>query len=165
MVFFAAVIVCLLVIASPLLAQQAPVLVTQPIDNSVRTVLTGNVHPLARAQYDQGEAPSDLVLHRMMLVLKRSPQQESALEHLIENQQNKKSPSYHQWLTPSEFGIEFGPADSDIAAVTNWLTASGFEVASVSNGRTVIEFNGTAGQVKQAFGTAIHKYVVKGEPH
>ena len=64
-----------------------------------------------------------------------------------------------------EFGAQFGPADSDIAAVTNWLQANGFEVTQVSNGRTVIEFNGTAGQVKQAFGTAIHKYVVNGEEH
>jgi hypothetical protein len=163
--FVASLMACLFVIASPLSAQQAPVLVTQLVDNSVRTVLPGNVHPLARAQYDQGEAPSDLVLHRMLLVLKRSPQQETTLRRLIENQQYKKSPSYHQWLTPVEFGTQFGPADSDIAAVTNWLQASGFEVSQVSNGRTVIEFSGTAGQVKQAFGTAIHKYVVNGEQH
>ncbi len=161
----AIVIACLLVISSPLLAQQAPVLITQPIDNSVRTVLTGNVHPLARAQYDQGEAPSDLVLHRMLLVLKRSPQQETALRRLIENQQNKKSPSYHQWLTPSEFGTQFGPADSDIATVTHWLTSNGLAVNSVSNGRTFIEFDGTAGLVKQAFGTSLHRYLIKGEEH
>ncbi len=163
--FLALLIACLFVIASPLLAQQAPVLVTQAVDNSVRTVLPGNVHPLARAEFDQGEAPSDLMLHRMLLVLKRSDQQETALRRLIENQQNKKSASYHQWLTPVEFGAKFGPADSDIAAVTNWLLASGFQVTQVSNGRTVIEFDGTAGQVKQAFGTAIHSYIVKGEPH
>jgi len=160
----ASLIACLLVVASPLLAQ-TPALVTQPVDNSVRTVLPGNVHPLARSEFDQGEAPSDLVLHRMLLVLKRSDQQETALRRLIENQQFKKSPSYHQWLTPEQFGVQFGPADSDIAAVTNWLQASGFEIAQVSNGRTIIEFSGTAGQVKQAFGTAIHKYVVEGEEH
>ncbi len=163
--FLALLIACLFIIATPLSAQQAPVLVTQPVDNSVRTVLPGNVHPLARPDFDQGEAPSDLILHRMMLVLKRSAQQETTLQRLIENQQNKKSASYHKWLTPAEFGAQFGPADSDVAAVTNWLLASGFQVNSVSNGRTVIEFNGTAGQVKQAFGTAIHSYVVKGEQH
>ena len=161
----ASLMVCLFVIASPLLAQQPPVLVTQTVDNSVRTVLPGNVHPLARAEFDQGEAPPDLVLHRMLLVLKHSAQQETAMRRLIENQQYKKSSSYHQWLTPVEFGAQFGPAESDIAAVTNWLQASGFQVSPVSNGRTVIEFSGTAGQVKQAFGTAIHKYVVKGEEH
>jgi len=161
----AGLMACLFVIASPLLAQQAPVLVTQTVNNSVRTVLPNNVHPLARPEFDQGEAPADLVLHRLMLVLKRSDQQETTLRRLIENQQYKKSPSYHQWLTPVEFGAQFGPADSDIAAVTNWLQASGFQVSQVSNGRTVIEFSGTAGQVKQAFGTAIHRYLVNGEQH
>jgi subtilase family serine protease len=161
----ASLMACLFVIASPLLAQQAPALVTQTVNNSVRTVLPNNVHPLARPEFDQGEAPADLVLHRLMLVLKRSARQETALRHLIENQQYKKSPSYQQWLTPLEFGAQFGPADSDIAAVTNWLQASGFQVSQVSNGRTVIEFSGTVGQVKQAFGTAIHRYAVNGEQH
>ena len=156
---------CLFAIASPVLAQPAPALVTQTVNNSVRTVLPNNVHPLARAEFDQGEAPAELVLHRLMLVLKRSDQQETTLRRLLENQQYKKSPSYHRWVTPVEFGAQFGPADSDIAAVTNWLQASGFQVSQVSNGRTVIEFSGTAGQVKQAFGTAIHKYVVNGEQH
>ena len=163
--FLASLIACLFVTASPLLAQQAPVLVTQPVDNSVRTVLPGNVHSMARAQFDRGEAPSNLPLNRMLLVLKRSDQQEAAMRRLIENQQYKKSADYHKWLTPVEFGARFGPSDSDIAAVTSWLQANGFQVAQVSKGRTVIEFSGTAGLVKQAFGTAIHSFVVNGEQH
>ncbi len=161
----ATVIAFVMVVASPILAQQKPVLVTQPVDNSVRTTFVGNVHPLARAQYDQGEVPVNLMLHRLMLVLKRSDQQEAVLRSLIENQQNRNSSSYHQWLTPVQVGAQFGPSDSDIAAVTNWLQQSGFQLSAVSNGRTVIEFSGTAGQVKQAFGTALHKYVVNGEEH
>ncbi|MGB9203596.1 MAG: Ig-like domain repeat protein [Terriglobales bacterium] len=160
--FLASLIACLFVIASPLWAQSAPLLVTHAVDNSVRTVLTGTVHPLARAEFDRGEAPSNLVLHRMLLVLQRSPQQETALRGLIDDQQDKHSANYHRWRTPEELGANFGPADSDIAAVTNWLTASGFQVAQVSKGRTIIEFSGTAGLVKQAFGTAIHKYAVNG---
>lgn len=81
------------------------------------------------------------------------------------DQQNRKSPQYHHWLTPVEFGAQFGPSDSDISAVTNWLQASGFQIAQVGKGRTVIEFSGTAGAVKKAFGTAIHKFLVKGEEH
>ncbi len=157
---------CLLVPAVPALAQlSAPVLVTQAVDNSVRTVLSGSLHPLARPEFDQGEAPPDLALQRMLLVLRRSPQQEAALERLIESQQYRNSASYHQWLTPQEFGAQFGLVDSDLAAVVDWLNASGFEVTQVSNGRTIIEFSGTAGLVKQAFGTAIHSYVVNGEQH
>ncbi|MGA6955763.1 MAG: Ig-like domain repeat protein, partial [Candidatus Acidiferrales bacterium] len=149
-------------------AQQAtptPALITQAVDDRVRTRLVGNVHPLAQTKFDQGEAPADMPMQRMLLVLKRSAQQEAALRGLIDAQQNKNSANFHQWLTPAEFGAQFGPGDSDIAAVTGWLRASGFQVSQPSNGRTVIEFSGTAGLVKQAFQTAIHKYVVKGEPH
>jgi len=144
---------------------QAPALVTAPVDNSVRTVLPNNVHPLARPQYDQGEVPEATVLHRMLLILKRSDQQEAALRHLIENQQNKKSSLYHQWVTPEQFGQQFGLADSDLSAVVAWLQASGFAVTEISNGRTVIEFDGTAGLVKKAFGTALHYYLINGTEH
>ena len=63
-------------------AQQAPVLVTQAVDNSVRTVLPGNVHPLALAKFDRGEAPSNQTLNRMLLVLKRSDSQAVSYTHL-----------------------------------------------------------------------------------
>lgn len=166
---FARILVILgivLAFASLLPAQTAaPLLVTQPVDDAVRTRLPGNVHPLARPEFDRGEAPADLPLKRMLLVLKRSPEQESALRSLIDRQQDKNSPSYHQWLTPEEFGARFGSSDYDIAAVTNWLKVSGFEVTSVSKGRTVMEFSGTAAQVRRAFHTAIHNFVVNGEAH
>ena len=55
-----------------------------------------------------------------------------------------------------------GPADSDIQAVTQWLTSQGFRVTKVAAGRTVIEFSGTAGLVRQVLGTEIHKYLVNG---
>ena len=77
-------ILSILILSSFCFAQQAPVLVTQTVDNSVRTVLKGNVHPLTRVAFDQGEVPASMPLHRMLLVLKRSDQQEAALRSLID---------------------------------------------------------------------------------
>jgi len=91
-------------------AQPAPASrVLQAVDNNVRITLPGNTHPLARPEFDQGEAPADLPMKRMLLVLKRSPEQESALLSLLDGQQDKHSPNYHKWLTPKEFGTRFGP--------------------------------------------------------
>jgi hypothetical protein len=129
------------------------------------TTLRGNTHPLARPEYDQGAAPDSLPTERILLVLKRSPAQETALRKLLDEQQIKSSPNYHMWLTPEQFGEQFGPADADILAATSWLSSQGFQVNRVAAGRTVIEFSGTAGQVRQAFHTEIHKYVVNGEEH
>jgi len=138
----------------------APSRITQAVDEANLTLLKGNTYYLARAKYDSGAAPSSLPMARMLLVLQRSPQQESALEQLLDQQQDQSSPNYHQWLTPQQFGQQFGPSDQDIQKITSWLQSHGFQVAPVSNGRTVIEFSGTAGQVQEAFHTAIHKYSV-----
>ena len=104
-------------------------------------------------------------MQRMILVLKRSAERESALHALLDAQQTKGSPNYHQWLAPQEFGKQFGPAASDTAAVEAWLESHGFKVESVSNGRMTIEFSGTAGQVQEAFQTSIHRYLLNGEQH
>ncbi len=139
-------------------------LITQPVDESQLTVLHGNTHPLARPQSDLGTAPAALPMQRMLLVLKRSSQQEAALRRLLDDQQDKASPSYHQWLTPEDFGKQFGPSDADLVTITGWLQSHGFQVGQ-TKGRTVLEFSGNAGQVQQAFHTTIHKYIVDGEEH
>jgi len=140
-------------------------LITEQVDESKLSSLPGNTHPLARAEFDQGEAPPVLALHRMLLVLGRSREQQSSLAALLEAQQDKSSPSYHAWLTPEDFGRRFGPSDQDIQAVTSWLKSHGLQVARVTQGRRVIEFSGTAAQVKEAFHTSIHRYTVDGEQH
>jgi hypothetical protein len=140
-------------------------LITQPVDAAQLTVLKGNTHPLARPEFDQGPAPASLPMQRMLLVLKRSPEQESALRKLLDDQQDKASPNYHRWLTPEQFGKQFGPSDGDLQTVTAWLQSRGFQITALSKGRTVIEFSGSASQVQTAFHTSIHKYVVNGEEH
>jgi subtilase family serine protease len=139
--------------------------VTQPVDATNLVTLQGNTHPLARPEYDQGAAPDSLPMERMLLVLQRPAEQEAALRNLLDEQQIKSSASYHMWLTPEQFGEQFGPVDANIQAVTDWLGSQGFQVSRVAAGRTVIEFSGTAGAVRQAFHTEIHKFVVNGEEH
>jgi subtilase family serine protease len=146
-------------------ASPKPALITQPIEESKLIVLRGNTYPLALAKYDRGSAPASLPMQRMLLVLKRSPDLEASLDALLDQQQDKSSQNYHAWLTPEQFGQQFGPADADIQAITSWLQLQGFQVAKVSNGRTVVEFSGTAAQVQNSFHTEIHKYSVNGADH
>ena len=147
------------------LAPQAAQRITTAIDARNVTVLHGNVHPLARAESDQGAASDAQELHRMLLLLQKSPEQEAALQRLLGEQQNKTSGRYHEWVTPEQFGTQFGPSDADVQAVTRWLASQGFGNIAVAAGRTTIEFSGTAGQVRNAFHTEIRRYTVKGEMH
>jgi hypothetical protein len=112
-------------------------LITQAVDESNLTRLQGNTHPLARPEFDLGAAPATLPMERMLLVLKRSPEQEAALGKLLDDQQDKASPSYHKWLSPEQFGKQFGPADEDLQTIASWLQSHGFRVGS-TNGRTVL---------------------------
>ena len=104
-------------------------------------------------------------MQRMLLVLTRGSQQEATLQNLLREQQDPASTTYHQWLTPQQFGERFGAASQDVQTVSSWLQSHGFQIDRISNGRSIIEFSGTAGQVQQAFHTEIHKYVVNGKSH
>src|SRR5580698_11098492 len=163
--FFAAALLIFGVLASAEQPPAVPPLIVQRVDETKRTVLQGNTHPLARPQFDRGVAPPDLPMNRMLLVLKRSPAQEHALLGLLDDQQDKASANYHKWLTPESFGKQFGPADQDIQTVTAWLQSHGFQIGRVAKGKNIIEFSGVASQVQETFHTAIHKYVVNGEEH
>lgn len=137
--------------------------IAQGVDERNLVTLKGNVHPFARPEFDQGAVSDAQSLNRMLLLLQRSSEQESALRQLLDEQQNKSSPNYHAWLTPEQFGKQFGPADADVQAVTQWLTLQGFTGIKVGPGHQVIEFSGTAGQVRNALRTEIHRFVVNNE--
>jgi len=134
--------------------------ITQAVDNANLTLLKGNVFSLARAEFDRGAAPLNLPMERMTLVLRSTPGQQAALATLLDEQQDQSSSNYHKWLTPAQFGQQFGASEQDIQTITSWLQSQGFQVNHVANGRNAIEFSGTAGQVQQAFHTTIHKYSV-----
>jgi len=144
-------------------------LLTQPavaqMDESDWVKLKGNVHPDARPENDRGRVADSHPMEHMLLLLKRSPEQEQALQQFLGEQQKKGSPDYHRWLTAEEFGARFGVAESDKEAVTAWLRSQGFRVDVVYPSGMLVDFSGTAGHVRRAFQTEIHHLAVHGEAH
>ncbi len=154
--------------ALPAQTAQPPVVpnrIVSTIDNNARVMLHGYVHPLANAANDRGAAPDSMPLTRMHLVLKRSDAQEMALKQYISDLHTAGSPNFHKWLTPDQFGQQFGPSDQDMATVESWLSSQGFEVGGVEPGRQVIEFAGNVAQMRNAFQAQIHEYQVNGSLH
>jgi pseudomonalisin len=139
--------------------------VINDVDDTQLAVLGGNRHPLARPENLIGNVPANFRMERMMLALRSDPTQQAALDQLVAAQHNPASPYYHQWLTPEDFGQRFGVAESDLQTVVRWLESHGMQVEEVTNGRRLILFSGTAGQVAQAFHTQIRQYKVNGETH
>jgi hypothetical protein len=139
--------------------------IANPIDERQLVTLPGTVHPLANAENDRGAAPDSTPLERIHLMLKRSPSQQAALDQLVSQLHTPGHPNYHRWLTPDQFGQQFGPSNQDIAAIEMWLTGHGFSVVGALPGKQVIEFSGNVGQFRSAFHAQIHRYRVNGESH
>ena len=79
--------------------------------------------------------------------------------------QDTNSAQYRKWLTPEQFGAQYGVSDADIQTVSTWLASQGFKVNKVNKAHTIIEFSGSIGQVQTAFHTQIHNFTVNGEQH
>jgi pseudomonalisin len=144
---------------------QTPARRIGPIDENQVVTLTGNVHPLARAEFDLGTVAGETVLERMMLELEPSPAQQAELDALVEAQHGPHSPLYQQWLTPAEYGARFGASAADVARICAWLSSHGFTVDEVAASIRLIQFSGTAAQFAETFHTEIHRYKVDGAEH
>ena len=148
-----------------LLPAQVQNRITQSMQASESQPVRGNVHPLARAEDDQGAVAGSMMLNRMVMTFSPSATQQADLEALLNEQQNPLSPYYHQWLTPEQYADRFGLSASDLAKVVDWLQGQGFSVDETAPSRTYVAFSGAAAQVHAAFGAAIHHYLVNGQMH
>jgi hypothetical protein len=145
---------------------RAQPLITQAVNDGSLVGLAGNTRPEAKnPTNDRGRVDDATPMPHLMLQLRRPAAQEQALATLIDQLHDPNSPNYHHWLTASQIGAQFGPAASDIATVTNWLTQHGFTVNTVYPNGIAIEFSGTAGQIRSAFHTEIHNLSVNGVAH
>jgi subtilase family serine protease len=139
--------------------------IVNAIDESNLVTLKGNTHPLANAKNDRGPVSPSLPMTDLILLLSRSPEQQAAFDKFVANQYDPHSPDFHHWLEPAQVGEDFGPSQTDIQTISNWLSGHGFSVDAVSKDRMTIRFSGTAGQVQSAFHTEIHNLEVGGEAH
>jgi subtilase family serine protease len=138
--------------------------ITETSDAS-RVTVYGNIHPFARAQYDEGRVPGSMPMRRLTMVFNRTAEQQSELETLMKQQQDSASSNYHKWLTPAEYATRFGLSEDDLEKVAGWLAMRGFTIVEKANSRSYIVFSGTAAQVEAALGTELHHYEVNGEVH
>ncbi len=133
------------------------------VDESTVTVLRGNLHPLARPQYDQGKVDPSFKLERITMMFQPTAAQQTDLDGLLAAQQNPTSSSFHQWLTPEQYADRFGMAQSDLNKVTAWLQSQGFDIVEIPRSRNWVVFNGTATQVESALHSEVRSYTANGK--
>ncbi len=133
--------------------------------NGPKVPLRGNVHGLARPEFDLGRADGSRPLQGVSLAFRPSPAQQTDLDRFLAELADPKSPNFHKYLTPAQFGERFGLSLNDIAKVTNWLQSQGFTNIKVANGRNQISFDGNVAQIESAFSLEMHNYAVDGVVH
>ncbi len=140
-------------------------LISRPINEGKLVMLTGNTRAQSVPANDRGLVADDYKMGHMLIQLRRPPERDRALNQFIEDLNDPTSPNFHRWLTPQQFGDSFGPARQDLDTVTGWLRSHGFAINEVYPNGMVVDFSGTAGQVREAFHTQIHNLLVKGVRH
>ena len=144
-----------------MLPAQSPVrrLAAVPAATESRVALAGDIGSRHTAHAEvQGALAGETALTSMALVLKPTTAQDAALTQLLQDQANPASPSYHQWLTPAQFGARFGVADADLTILETWLQSRGFTVNALAPSRNRITFSGTASAAENAFGVHMQRY-------
>jgi subtilase family serine protease len=139
--------------------------IREAVDETKLVTLFHNTRPEATAQNDRGRVADDLPLDHLLLQLKRSPEREAALRQYIEDLHDRKSSNFHKWLTPEQFAQHYGVAQEDVDKVSGWLKSRGFKVNGTQSSGLMMDFSGTAGQVRAAYHTEIHNLEVNGKMH
>jgi hypothetical protein len=127
-------------------------------DNTPRVISSG-------AAIDQGAVPRSQIVPRLFLHFTMTAAQRADLAQFLQAVQDRRSPQYHQFLTPEQYADRFGLGSADIEKISRWLENSGFHSLQVARSRSWISFSGTAAQAESAFHTAIHRYSIHGEEH
>lgn len=144
---------------------QSPNRISQIIDLAQTAPLQGSVAPLARVENDIGRVNGDTRLSGVTTYFRLTAEQHAELDGLVRAQQTPGSPSYHKWLTPTEYASRFGLSDGDLEKIQTWLELQGFTIDRVSKSRSSVSFSGTVHPMETAFQTEIHRYKIDGETH
>jgi subtilase family serine protease len=150
--------------ATAQVSERAQTSITQSVLETQLTTLRGNTRPEAIAKNDRGRVEDTLPLEHIWLQLKRSPEQQAVLDAFTEELHDPQSPNFHKWITAAQYGKQFGISAADLSTVTGWLESHGFHV-NHTYPNLVVDFSGTAGQVREAFHTEIHHLDVAGKTH
>lgn len=137
------------------------------VDEGETLSLRDNVQPAVSRGLvrDEGPVHKSYRMPRMSLQFSMTVAQADDLKQLLSAQQNRRSPQYHQFLTPEQYAARFGPKAEDLALTVGWLEKSGFTDVQVARGGMWVNFSGNAGQAESAFHVPIHNYSLNGETH
>lgn len=76
----------------------------------------------------------------------------------IATQHDPKSAKFHKWLTPVQFGQQFGAPQADVDAVVAFAKSQQFKITHIWENHLFISVDATVAQAEKAFGVHIQGY-------
>ena len=120
-----------------------------------RAVLHGDVVSALGHSTRTGAVAADAPIS---VAVSLAPRDAAGLDAFLAQVADPKSALYKHYLTVSQFAARFGASPSAVKQVTDYLTAQGLKVSSVTANRLTVNATGTATQVAKAFGTQLATY-------
>jgi hypothetical protein len=140
-----------------------PVLVAGQVaaaPNGVARVALGGAPPKIPSDVSRlGAVPGSRVLHLEVSLLGQDP---SGLTQEIAAVSTPGSPSYHHYLTSSQFAASYGPSAAEVNQVSTALRAEGLTVGTPTPGGTLLPVSGTAHTVSAVFNTPLESVRLPG---
>jgi subtilase family serine protease len=125
-----------------------------------RSTIPGSQPAWANAKALKSAAAATDVVHARVYLPWRN---QAALDALTTAVSTPGSSSYRQFLSPQQFRQQFAPAQSDVAAVQQWLRQAGFTVVDTPDNDHYVSVEGTVAQADSAFSTTLGEYSAYGQ--
>src|SRR5260221_1128054 len=118
-------------------------------------MLRGHVPAVVAGLAPKGRFSATNTLH---LAIGLPLRNQAALDEMLRQLYDPQSASFHKFLTPLEFTARFGPTEQDYLGVIKFAESNGLTVAGTHPNRVVLEVEGSASNVEQAFHVTLHTY-------
>jgi hypothetical protein len=122
--------------------------------SSLKT-LPGHVPAVVKRLMAKGILPAT---NRLNLALGLTLRDSKGLEDFLAQLYDPASPRYRQYLTPEQFASEFGPTESDYAAVRNFARQNNLTVTALHTNRLLLDVSGSVEDIQKAFHITLRTY-------
>jgi subtilase family serine protease len=152
MVFFPARTSCRVGIAAVTLAACVSVAQAAP----VATISGGIPAAVANGRASLiGPAPADQVMHLAIAMPQRNV---AALDDLLRDIYNPRSPNFRHYLTVAAFTERFGPTQSDYDAAVQFFASQGLAIEARTANRNIIDIAGKVADLNRVFHISLGMY-------
>jgi kumamolisin len=126
-------------------------------NSQAQSMLTHHVREATRSGEAKaiGRLPQDQIMQLDIVLPLRDP---AGLGLFLKELYDPSSPSYRQFLTPSEFTGRFGPSQEDYDAAVSFSKASGFTIVGGTRDGMEIQVKGSVAVIEKAFHVTMLTY-------